>query len=151
MAAKSLWRARQFKVETVEIKLKRLGKKRLKSFSVELKEPVKTLRDLIVQIVDNEVDKFNKKLDNANIITFLTEQEIKEQSKDGKVSFGELHNQTKVPKDEATENALLAFKDGLFVVFIDDKEIKEIDEVITLRDNSEVLFLRLTFLTGTYW
>ena len=138
-------------MQTVEIKLKRLGKKRLKSFSVELKEPVKTLRDLIVQIVDNEVDKFNKKLDSANIITFLTEQEIKEQSRDGKVSFGEFNNQTKAVKDEATENALLAFKDGLFVVFIDDKEIKEIDEVITLRDNSEVLFLRLTFLTGTYW
>ena len=138
-------------MQKVEIKLKRLGKKRIKSFSVELKKPVESLKDLIVQMVSYEVDRFNNKLDNSSIVTFLTSKEIEEQAQKGKVAFGESRNLTKAIKDEAIESALLAFKDGLFVVFIDDKEIKEIDEEVILRDESEVLFMRLTFLTGTYW
>lgn len=138
-------------MQRVEIKLKRLGKKKIKNFAVELKIPVKTLKDLIVEMVENEVDKFNQKLDNPNIIPFLTAEKIEEQSEAGKVSFGERKNLRKAIKEEAIENALLGFKDGLFAVFIDDKEIKDIDEELVLNSNSELFFIRLTFLTGTYW
>ncbi|CAA6821283.1 MAG: Unknown protein [uncultured Sulfurovum sp.] len=136
---------------TIEIKLKKLGKKKIKSFSVTLTASVETLKDLITQMVSHEVERFNEKQDNPTITPFLTPVALDTKSKEGKVSFGDLLNQEKAVIEEAIENALLGFKDGLFLVFIDDREIKEIDETIILTAKSEVVFMRLTFLTGTYW
>jgi len=135
----------------IEIKLKKLGKKKIKSFVVELQGSVETLKDFITQMVRHEVKRFNEKQDNPTIIPFLTPSQLDQKSQNGKVSFGDLYNGEKAIEEESVENALLAFQDGLFVVFVDDREIKEIDETIILTEKSEVVFMRLTFLTGTYW
>jgi hypothetical protein len=138
-------------VQKIKIKLKRLGKKKIQIFSVELQASMKTLKDLITQIVSFEVQRFNEKQDNPSIISFLTPKELDEKSQSGKVSFGDIYKREKVVEDTSIENALLGFKDGLFVVFIDDQEIKNVEDAIDLTTQSEVVFMRLTFLTGTYW
>ena len=135
----------------IEIKLKRLGKKKIKSFSINLTESVRTLEEFIRQMVRHEVERFNEKQDNSTIIPFLTPQALENKTNEGKVAFGDTYNNEKALESEAVENALLAFKDGLFVVFIDDKEIKKLEENIILKVESDVVFMRLTFLTGTYW
>lgn len=139
------------KRNNVQIKLKKLGKKKIKQFEVELQSSVENLEDLIVEIVKSEVKRFNDKQENPSIVSFLSNQAINEQSESGKVSFGDMYNQDKAIEHEAIENALLAHTDGMFVVFVDDEEIKDLKENITITEHSEVVFLRLTFLTGTYW
>lgn len=57
----------------------------------------------------------------------------------------------KVGLTEGIENALLAFEDGLFVIFINEREIKALDDTIYLSDESEIVFLKLTFLTGGFY
>lgn len=139
------------KRNNIQIKLKKLGKKKIKQFEVELQSSVENLEDLIVEIVKSEVKRFNDKQENPSIVSFLSNQAINEQSESGKVSFGDMYNQDKAIEHEAIENALLAHTDGMFVVFVDDEEIKDLKENITITEQSEVVFLRLTFLTGTYW
>ena len=139
------------KRNNVQIKLKKLGKKKIKQFEVELQSSVENLEELIVEIVKSEVKRFNDKQENPSIVSFLSNQAINEQSESGKVSFGDMYNQDKAIEHEAIENALLAHTDGMFVVFVDDEEIKDLKENITITEHSEVVFLRLTFLTGTYW
>lgn len=139
------------KRNNIQIKLKKLGKKKIKQFEIELQSSVENLEDLIVEIVKSEVKRFNDKQENPSIVSFLSNQAINEQSESGKVSFGDIHNQDKAIEHEAIENALLAHADGMFVVFVDDEEIKDLKENITITEHSEVVFLRLTFLTGTYW
>lgn len=139
------------KRNNIQIKLKKLGKKKIKQFEIELQSSVENLEDLIVEIVKSEVKRFNDKQENPSIVSFLSNQAINEQSESGKVSFGDMYNQDKAIEHEAIENALLAHTDGMFVVFVDDEEIKDLKENITITEQSEVVFLRLTFLTGTYW
>ena len=138
-------------MQKINIKLKKLGKKKIKSFEVALRDEVHTLVDLITQMVQNEVERFNESRENPEIVSFLSNQAVNEKAQDGKVGFGDIANRDKAIESEAIENALLAFKDGLFVVFINDQEIRELNETIKIDELSEVVFMRLTFLTGTYW
>ena len=140
-----------FRMQKINIKLKKLGKRKIKTFEVSLTKEVHTLSDLITQMVQNEVEKFNDKRDNPQIISFLSNKTINTKAQEGKVNFGDISNPQKAIESEAIENALLAFTDGLFVVFIDDEEIKELKQNIKIDASSEVVFMRLTFLTGTYW
>ena len=138
-------------MQKINIKLKRLGKRKINTIDFEIENSINNLEDLIREIVKSEVLKFNDKLDNPLLVSFLTTKEIEDKSKEGKVSFGENYNQDKAIESEAIENALLSFLDGVFVVFIDDEEIKDLKQNITITEQSEVVFLRLTFLTGRYW
>ena len=138
-------------MQKINIKLKRLGKRKINKIDFEIENSINNLEDLIREIVKSEVLKFNDKLDNPLLVSFLTTKEIEDKSKEGKVSFGENYNQDRAIESEAIENALLSFSDGVFVVFIDDEEIKDLKQNITITEQSEVVFLRLTFLTGRYW
>lgn len=134
----------------ISIQLKRLGKKKVTSIDYSLPN-VETLRELLTEMVRIEVDKFNKRREGVQLMPFLTPGDIQERSRAGKVGFGDIVNKHLAPVEESIETALIGFKDGLFVVFHNDEEIKHLDAPITLTEGSVLAFLRMTFLTGTYW
>ena len=133
------------------IQLKRLGKKKIKKIPFELDEEVTTLKSLFEACVKSEVKTFNKKKQDALLLPFLSTEEIQEQSDTGKIGFGDSFNNTLAVEKEALENVIQGFEDGLFLVFINDDEVKTLDQTITLDQESTVSFIRMTFLTGTYW
>ncbi len=135
----------------ININLKRLGKKKVHSLPIILKNNCNTLQLLITKLVKNKVEEFNQKREDNKLISFLTPTAIQEQSETGKVGFGDINNRTKADLETSIANALQAFEDGLFVVFIDDNEITSLEQTITYTDNSDITFIRMTFLTGTYW
>jgi len=138
-------------IENRTIKLKRLGKKKVKSVNFIIENPINTLNDLITECVTAEVNRYNEERDKPSLISFLSPKEIEEQSETGKITFKDNYNKKKVVILEAVENAQLAFKDGLFVVFVDDDEIKTFNQELNLTPQSEISFIRMTFLVGTYW
>jgi hypothetical protein len=44
--------------------------------------------------------------------------------------------------------ALQAFEDGLYLVIIDEVERRSLDEPVHLAEDSQLVFIRLTFLAG---
>lgn len=50
--------------------------------------------------------------------------------------------------EEAVAVALQAFEDGLYLVVIDGEERRSLDEPVYLRDDSTLVFVKLTFLAG---
>ncbi|MCF6349667.1 MAG: hypothetical protein L3J23_01380 [Flavobacteriaceae bacterium] len=134
-----------------EIKLKKLGKKKIKTIYFNVRNKVDTLSELLTECVRSEVERFNSEKETPTLLPFLSPKEIQQQSETGKISFGDNFNATKVAVEKAIENILLAFKDGLFVVFIDDNEIKSLKQQTDISTESSITFIRLTFLTGTYW
>jgi 3,4-dihydroxy-2-butanone 4-phosphate synthase len=48
----------------------------------------------------------------------------------------------------AVQAALQAFKDGFYLVFIDDQQQEDLADLIDVGINSEMLFLRLVPLVG---
>ncbi|PZW42459.1 hypothetical protein LX95_00771 [Mesonia algae] len=133
------------------LQLKRLGKKKVKQVPFTLQETPKNLEELLIGCVKHQVEAFNKKRLEVNVIGFLSPAEIQEQAQSGKVDFGEINNKDLANLEKAIDNVLLAFKDGLFVVFVDDDEITDLKTPLELTSDSVIAFIRMTFLVGTYW
>ena len=135
----------------LRIQLKRLGKKKIKTLDIVLDSTPKTLKELIEACVRHEVIKYNEKREGVTILSFLNAAEIQDQSETGKIGFGDVANKTLAQEETAIENALLAHKDGLYLVFVDDDEKTDLDSPLALSEESVVSFIRMTFLSGTYW
>lgn len=110
-----------------------------------------TLEALIKAIVKQQVEEFNTKSPEKNLVSFLSKDDIAEQASNGKVGFKTIYNDNKADVEKAQETALLAFNDGLFSVFADDTEIQKTTDEIEIRDATVFTFIRLTFLAGSYW
>lgn len=135
----------------LSLKLQRLGKRKIKTVDIEVEGVLETLSDLLRACVKNEVSRYNKKRMNLDILPFLSPENAHEQSLLGKVTFRGIKNESKADLEKSRMIVFQAFKDGLFTVFIDEKEIKSLETRIRLEANTKITFLKLTFLTGTFW
>ncbi|MDR2270890.1 MAG: hypothetical protein LBF27_08295 [Sphingobacterium sp.] len=130
------------------IQLKRLGKKKIHHIPFELSSEPKTLHAFITACVTEEVENYNQRRQNIELAAFLNPQQIQEQTEQGKITFGEIQNFTFIDVDKAISTALLAHKDGLYVVFVNGTEIKQLTDPIEIDEKSEIAIIRLTFLAG---
>ncbi|WP_240643123.1 hypothetical protein [Sinomicrobium pectinilyticum] len=138
-------------MQDIRLQLKRLGKKKVKTVVFPVEKYPETLSGLIEQCVISEVKRYNNERTEILLSPFLAPSEIQERSGEGKIGFGNIYNTTPADTDKAIESAMLAFKDGLFLVFVDDEEIIAPDQPLQLSHNSTITFIRMTFLAGTYW
>lgn len=110
-----------------------------------------TLSNLLKAIVKQQVEEYNSKTAEKNLLPFLSKDEIANQAQDGKIGFGSIYNENKADSEKAQETALQAFEDGMFAVFADEKELQKLDETVCVTDATVFTFIRLTFLAGSYW
>lgn len=109
----------------------------------------KSLADLIAHIVRHEVRAFQQRQFDRQFLRALTATEIDAAAERGKIEMGgsEVPLQP-IDEDDAVATALQAFEDGLYLVVIDETEYRELQQPVYLRDDSRIVFIRLTFLTG---
>jgi len=110
-----------------------------------------TIQQLILAVVKQQVDAFNQKPYEKNLLPFLDKDAIDEQASTGKVGFGSIYNEKKVAIDVAGSTALQAFEDGMFALFVNDEECNTLHQTITLNNETVVTFIRLVFLAGSFW
>lgn len=101
-----------------------------------------SLEELLTEIVKYEVGKFRLRQNSDDVMQQLT---------NGKITFNSIFNKSKVDIEESIKIAITAYKDGLFSVFLNDEEVKSLNSEIYLDSKSVLTFIKLTFLTGTYW
>ncbi len=139
----------------ITVKAKQAGRKHalIENKIIEIEDIGKTplLQDLLKAVVKQQVEEYNRKSVEKNLLPFLSKDEIEEKSETGKVGFGSIYNENKADVTKAQETVLQAFEDGMFSVFADDFEVKTLSEEIKLTDSSVITFIRLTFLAGSYW
>ncbi len=107
-----------------------------------------TLRDLITRVVVETVEAFRNRQEENRFIRVLTERAIREQAARGKVDSGGRDLDQQVEVDEAIDNALVSFEDGLYLVIVDDQEYRDLDAEVHMKPDSRVTFLRLVMLAG---
>ncbi len=108
-----------------------------------------TLQDFLTRVVRQEVEAFKNRQEERKLVRVLSKEDIEKGLAKGKVDSGGLeHEPQDVDPVAAVENALVAFKDGLYYVFVDDKQALSLEEEISLMPDSRVLFLRLVPLVG---
>lgn len=137
----------------IYVKVKQLGKKNasIERQSLAISSDIATLRELVTAIVKEQVKTYNKKSIDPDMVDYLLSEEIKTKGRLGRISFGRRYNEKKAKMDDAIENALLSFEDGLYRVFINDNEIESLDDDIVLKDEDELTFIRLVMLAGRLW
>jgi len=124
-------------------------KKHLASIPLDVPESPLTLRQFVEQIVADNVKAFNAKKVDSDLVRYLTQDAIDEQALTGKVGFDRRYGSREADARESVEAALLAYADGLYRVFVDDREITGLDETIQFHEASTVTFIRLTLLSST--
>ena len=108
-----------------------------------------TLRQLIAGIVRTEVAAFRQRQQERRIFHALTARQIAAGAEKGKIEMGGRETEPQeVDEEAAVATALQAFEDGLYLVVVDDQEQRTLDEIIAVRPDSRVTFIRLTLLAG---
>ncbi|WP_310483782.1 hypothetical protein [Chamaesiphon sp. VAR_48_metabat_403] len=135
---------------TLTISGKVLGKSQnlFTSWQMSLSEQPLTLAELLAQIVRSEIRSFQSRQADRRTTKVLGIIDIEAGVALGKISSGGSDLEQVVDVKSAIENALQAFKDGFYLVFIDDEQQEDLAAVLDLTVNSELLFLRLTPLVG---
>lgn len=88
---------------------------------------------------------------NTEIPEKQLEDWIKAGAQAGKVSYGDPLDDRKADAEKAVLNALQCFDDGIVALFADGVRYSRREEQIPLKEQSEVTFVRLTFLAGRMW
>jgi hypothetical protein len=137
----------------VWITVKSLGKRRpaLAKQILELPETTRTLRLLIENMVELQVEAYRERKDAAEMLVYLMPEDIDAQGAAGKVGFGAVHGEGIPDLSEAKGAAILAYEDGLYRVFLNDKELDQLDEPLSIEDDANVTFIRFTMLAGRLW
>ena len=107
-----------------------------------------TLRELIARVVRAEVRAFERREQARRLIRVLSNTEIAEAAVRGKVDSGGRPRTGPVDEDAAIGAALQGFEDGLYLVILDGVEQRLLDAQIYPKPDSQLVFLRLTFLAG---
>lgn len=137
----------------VYVNIKAAGKRKpvLEREPYEIQNQITNLGDLLSAFVETEVDRYNQKGTDIQLIPYLTDEEICNQVSGGKVGFGRIYSEKRADKNKALKNAIQCYTDGLVRVFWNDTELTDLEEPIQIADGDCFTFIRLTFLAGRLW
>ena len=107
-----------------------------------------TLRNLITQVVREEVSAFQGRQEEKRLLHSLTEQDITRGLMKGKIDLGGRESVQQVNIADAITTALQAYEDGLYYVFVDNTQMTELEQEVTVGLESRVTFIRLVALAG---
>ena len=137
----------------IYVRVKAIGKRKdiLAPALYTIPDGICSLRQLLTAVVQKEVDRYNNKEAETQLIPFLTQQELDDQAKIGKVSFGTIYSDKKADPGKAVANAIQCWEDGLVRVFMNDEELTDLDAKLVIEEQAIFTFMRLTFLAGSIW
>lgn len=133
------------------INMKQLGKRKNMVDKVEFsyEKAPESLRELIGETVKLCVADYIDRMDRGEAV--LSEKKIEDMSQIGKIAFGIVYGEKKPDVQKAIETAVQGFGDGLFRVFLGDRELENLDEKVEFAEGNEITFIRLTMLAGRMW
>jgi hypothetical protein len=135
---------------TIYVRMKKPGRRRSKELSpvpFVLEQRPETVRELLTELTRLGVKDYNERMDERQLLPFLTREEISGQAEAGKISFG-FHGGNRAEYQKAAENTLQCFEDGIYRVFAGEEELTGLEERIPWREELVFTFIRLTMLSG---
>lgn len=138
----------------LKVEVKQLGARGKKIVPVpfEIEGVPATAGELIAATAKKCAEDFNERVRKGEtMITPLSEREISDMAGIGRITFGICNGDKEQDVGKAVDNALLAFQDGLFCMFINGEKVTEADRAIALREDDVLTFIRLTMLSGRIW
>ena len=137
----------------IKVNIKQLGKKKDKISGAlfYLENKPGTVRELIKECVCTCVKEYNSRVEKGEHADPLSKERIDEMSEIGKIAFGINYGEKKADVEKALGDALLAYEDGLFRIFVGVNEVGGLDDSVDIDEGTEVTFIRLVMLSGRMW
>lgn len=138
----------------LKVHLKQIGRRKQAVAPVDFEySPVPgTVGELIAQTAEACVNAYNERVRRGTSgAAPMTEQQVADMAEVGKIAFGINYGGREQDVGKAVEDALQAFEDGLYRVFLNDGELEGTDDSLHLRDGDSLTFIRLTMLAGRLW
>lgn len=141
------------KMVNVRINVKGITKKKpqIEMQVISLEDSIVNVEQLLEAVVRHSAREYNMRKNQGDILTVLSPEQIEDKAETGKIGFGVNYGDKKVNILKAVENALQCFTDGLVVVFVDGVKKTDLKDVVTLKEGTELTFVKLTMLTGRMW
>lgn len=128
------------------------GANKLSSVSYELPVNINTVEELIRETVKVCLMQYRERMqgrEDDSDISVRKEVSIEERAVSGKVVYGVYSHRQPPDETEAVRNALDAFGDGVIAIFIDGRKMENLADRVMIREGSEVMFVKLTALSGS--
>lgn len=125
-------------------------KKSVKPAVYEIRGCPATVGELILAVTEAGVKEYNERLEHP-LLACLTREEIEEKAQGGRIGFGVNYGERKAELKAAQENAIQSFADGIYRIFLDGRPLEKLEDEISLTEESEFTFVRLTMLAGRMW
>ena len=137
---------------TIYIKIKSIAKRKsvVAGIPFIVDGDIATSDGLVEHIVRQMVREYNLGATDKSLLPYLTDDEIANRERAGKIGFDERKNENNQDEDGAVENALLCFSDGIFRMFVNEEEVF-MGQDVKLCEGDEITFVRLTMLAGRLW
>lgn len=119
---------------------------------------VSTLEELLTEMTVSEFRKRSESrgaeyqdgsLDSAQ--ESLSKEEIGKQAALGRVKFSDSYQENMGDMETAIQVMMQDFKDGLFRVYLNEKECLDLNEKLDIKDGDDVVLVRLVMLAGRMW
>ena len=135
------------------IQVKQVGKRKCSIEKMPVDFPVApaSVQELIEAVVSWQVSEYNDRLQQSEVLQYLTREEVEDKAASGKVGFEVNYNGRPAAETEAIVNALQSYEDGIFRIFIDDTEAGGLSSPVVLKEETTLTFIRLTMLSGRLW
>lgn len=135
----------------IYVNLKKIGgrNKKIDKKELYLENTPKTTRELIIEVAKTSVKNYTD--EKEKVIDYLDLSEIKDKAQVGKIANSQDYDERLPDLQSAINNALLSFEDEIVKIFLEDEELKDLDEKINLEENSNLTFIKMTMLSGGIW
>lgn len=135
------------------IQVKQLGKKKccVEKMPVDFPALPTTVQALIETIVSWQVREYNERLQQSEMLKYLTDEDMADKIATGKIGFDVNYNGTPAAESAAIANAVQSYEGGIFRIFADDVELGPLSSEIRLNEGATLTFIRLTMLSGRMW
>ncbi|GAB2977908.1 hypothetical protein [Nocardioides montaniterrae] len=130
------------------VETKVVGSKDTEHLHVLLRHDVRTLRDLVVELVRHEIAAYDQRRAASRVLRVLTPADLARGVETG--TYGRESRAVPAPPSEreAADRALEAFVDGLFFVFLDGVQVEDLDAPVVVHPDSTMRLVRLVALAG---
>lgn len=137
----------------LKINVKKFSRKQNEIAQRELDYPtgMATVRELLTETVKIMVAEYKSRMDSGEVLKVLTKQEIDDKSVSGKIGFGVNYGEKNPNLEKSIQAALDCFEDGMVILFIDGTQVEKLDERVSLKEGSELTFVRMIPLAGRMW
>ena len=135
----------------ISVNLKKIGKKKnkIEKENFYLENNPKDVRELLIEVVKTSVNKYINEKDS--VIDYLDLRQIKDKEEAGKITNGQSYDDRIPNLNDAIQNAISSFADGIVRIFLEGVELVDLDQELDLVDGSNITFVKMIMLAGRMW